>query len=205
MKDRLFLAGISFARSFVGLMIRPYEAMRRVVDHGSLFELPYIAALLALYFATASLVRTAAFRPFLLTRQFVLLGAAAGITFLVVVSVLWFIGQRVGGNGKPGRFLLAWAYTLLPTLAWFWATSLLYVILPPPRTLRPQGIAYSILYLVFSATLLYWKVTLAYLAMRFGMKLDLRRILVVFVISLPVLFSYSYGMYRLGIFKVPFL
>jgi len=53
--------------------------------------------------------------------------------------------------------------------------------------------------------LFFWKIILSYLALRFGMKLDLMRIFGILVVSLPILGVYSFGMYRLGIFRVPFL
>lgn len=203
--DRLLISAISFGRNAIGLVLRPYETMRRIVDRGSLYELPFIALLLAVYFALASLVKTAAFRPYLLTRQFVHLGGATAITFMLVITLLWVVGRLVGGRGSKRGVVLAWAYTLLPTTAWFFITSLLYVIIPPPRTTSPQGVAFSLLYLVFSATLLYWKLSLGYLTLRFGLKLDLPRIVVVLAIVVPLMGLYSIGMYMLGIFKVPFL
>lgn len=203
--DQVVVGFISFGRNVVGLIVRPYETMRRIVDHGSLWELPFLAVLLAFYFSLASLVKTAAFRPFVLTRQFVALGGVAALTYVLVASLLWLVGNRFGDKGSRRGFYLAWAYTLLPTVSWFFMTSLLYVIFPPPRTARPQGVALSLLFLVVSATLFYWKAALAYLALRFGMKLDLPKILLVVGISVPVLALYSIGMYRLGIFRVPFL
>ncbi len=140
-----------------------------------------------------------------MTKQFILLAGASAVTYLVVVVTLWSASSFVRKNGQLPRFALAWAYTLIPTLLWFLATSLLFVILPPPRTTSPQGIAFSIMFLVFSATLFFWKIMLAYLALRFAMKLDLIKILIVVGISFPIVGFYSFGMYRLGIFKVPFL
>ncbi len=202
--DALAVAGVSFARNVIGLIIRPYETCRRIAERSSLGELIFIALLLALYFATASFVRAPSFRVFFLTRHFATLALATGGTFIVVVALFWLIGSFVGATGRPRGFLLAWAYTLVPTLLWFLVTSLLYVIIPPPRTARPLGIFFSVLYVSFSATLLFWKVTLGYLAIRFGMRLSLGKILIVTGIVLPILGLYSIGMYRMGIFRVPF-
>ena len=150
-------------------------------------------------------MRTAAFRPFLLTKQFILLAGGATAGFALSVLVFWTIGRLVGGRGSIAALALAWAYTLVPTTVWFLATSLLYVLLPPPRTTSVLGITFSIVFLIFSITLFWWKLTLAYLTLRFGLKLDLAKILVVAAFSLPILAAYSVGMYRMGIFKVPFL
>ena len=198
-------SAIAFGRNIIGITTRPYEAYRRIIDHGSLWELVYIGLVLAVYFALASLVKTAAFRPFLLTRQFILLYAAALLGFLVTVIALWLIGTMVGGVGKATKLALGWAYTLIPTVTWFLATSLLYVILPPPRTTSLLGISFSIVFLLFSAMLFWWKLTLAYLTLRFGMRLDLGKIIIVAALTLIVVGFYSRFMYTLGIFTVPFI
>lgn len=199
------VALVAFSKNIVGMVTRPYEAYRRIADHGSLWELLYIGLVLSFYFAIASVVKTAAFRPFLLTRQFVLLAGASALTYLTVVFLLWEIGKLVGGKGTLRAVLLGWGYTLVPTTLWFLMTSLLYVLLPPPRTNSPAGTLFSVLFLLFSTALFFWKFMLAYLTLRFGLRLDLGRIAIVTLICLPLLIAYSMLMYRWGIFRVPFL
>lgn len=203
--SHIISSGILFGHTLAGLFLRPYETYRRIADRGKAGELMYIAVLLGGYFALASLVKTAAFRPYLLTRQFVLLSGASVVSFFAVVAALWVAGRIVGGKGKPVPFIVSWGYTLVPTVLWFFATSVLYVVIPPPRTTSIQGIVFSILYLVFSTTLLFWKIILAYLTLRFGMKLDLGKIMKVVLLVLPLIGVYSFVMYRMGIFKVPFI
>lgn len=203
--EQLLAAGVAFGRTMVGIITRPYETYRRIVERASLWELAYIGCLLAGYFAIASVVKTAAFRPFLLTRQFTVLAAAAGATYIGVIGMMWIIGRKLGGKGTLSGIAVAWGYTLIPTLVWFLTTSVLYLLLPPPRTTSFAGLMFSGLYLVFSATLFFWKLTLAYLTLRFGMKLDLAKILVMTAIIGPLLGLYSVGMYRMGIFRIPFL
>ncbi len=201
----LVISGIAFGRNLFGIVVKPYETYRRIVDRGHVSELFYIAVLLAIYFAIASVVKTAAFRPFLLTKQFLVLASAVAATYLFVVGALWVVGKYVGGKGSIGSMGLAWGYTLIPTLLWFLSTSLLYVLLPPPRTTSTPGITLSILFLIFSATLFFWKLMLAYLTLRFGLRMDLVKIVITAFVVGPLLGIYSIGMYRLGIFRVPFL
>ncbi|KKU88055.1 hypothetical protein A3A64_04690 [Candidatus Gottesmanbacteria bacterium RIFCSPLOWO2_01_FULL_48_11] len=205
MLEVLLVSGIAFVRNLVGIVTLPYETYRRIVEKGSLWELGFIGSILAGYFAIASMVKTAAFRPYLLTREFVVLGAAVGVTYIGVVGVTWVIGGIVGGKGTLRGLAVAWGYTLVPTLVWFLTTSLLYLLLPPPRTTSFAGVLFSGLYLVFSATLFFWKLTLSYLTLRFGLKLDLGKILIVAGIIIPLLAFYSVGMYWMGIFRIPFL
>ena len=201
----IVVALVAFGKNSIGIVSRPYETYRRITDHGTLWELAFLGFVLAFYFALASAVKTAAFRPFLLTRQFVLLAGSAALTYLIVVVLMWEVGKLVGGKGTIRAVLLGWGYTLVPTTLWFLATSVLYVLLPPPRTDSPAGIAFSVLFLMFSTALFFWKFMLAYLTMRFGLHLDVLRIAVVAGICLPLLGLYSVLMYRWGIFRVPFL
>jgi hypothetical protein len=205
MVQNLTVSGIAFGRNVWGIVMRPYETYRRIAHTGTLWEIVYIGICLAMYFATAAIVKTSLFRPFLMTRQFVLLGLAAMVTFLLVVFLFWQVGRLFGAKGRLKGFALGWGYTLVPTVVWFWMTSLLYVALPPPRTTSAPGILFSIVYLLISATLLFWKIMLSYLSLRFGLRLDFAKILIVCMIVLPILGVYSYGMYRLGIFRIPFI
>ena len=201
----LVVALSAFVKNVIGLVTRPYETCRSIVDHGGFGELAYVAIFLFLYFAFASLVKVASFRPFLLSRQFIVLTAATGVTYCFAVALFWTAGKLVGAQGKLKGLAVVWGYSLLPTLLWFLVTSILYIILPPPRTTSTAGVLFSILFLIFSATLFFWKVTIAYLSLRFGLRLDLGKILIVLAGALPILAVYSYGMYRLGIFRIPFV
>lgn len=205
MSDSLFAVVLSFGQNIIGIAARPYETYRRIVSRGSAWELLCIGVALCLYFVSASVARTASFRPFLLTKGFVVLAAATVVSYGVTVLLFWVGGRLAGAKGKFQGFALGWGYTLIPTLLWFWSTSILYVLIPPPRTTSSGGMLFSVLYLLFSATLLFWKVILSYLALRFGLKLDLGKIIAISIVVLPILFLYSIGMYRIGIFRIPFL
>jgi hypothetical protein len=205
METSLIVAFVGFGRNVIGLITRPYETCRRIVEKGNPLELTYVGTVLALYFILASLVKVASFRPFLLTRQFFVLVGAAGLTYCLVVVIFWGIGKLIGANGKLKGFAVLWGYSLLPTVIWFFVTSVLYVLLPPPRTTSIRGVIFSVLFLVFSITLFLWKTTIGYLSLRFGLRLGLGKILLVCVLAFPLLGLYSVGMYRLGIFRIPFL
>lgn len=202
---QMSFGGIAFGKHLYGIVVKPYETYRNIVNHGSQYELAYLVLMISGYFALASLVKTATFRPYLLSKKFVLLSGSSAVGVIVVVMFLWTIGRLFGGRGGFGRFLLAWGYTLVPTVMWFLATSILYVILPPPRTSSVEGVVFSLLYLVFSVTLLFWKSTLVYLVFRFGLRMDFESIVKTSIIAIPCLGLYSVIMYRLGIYKIPFL
>lgn len=201
----LIIDGVMFTRALIGLVTRPYETYRRIAMHGRPGELVYLGLLLSFYFALASLVRVASFRPFLLTQQFAVLalGAASGVA-LAALSIVG-IGRLLGKRGSGMSVILSWSYTLVPTVVWFFATSVLYVVLPPPRTTSLPGILFSLLFLVFSASLLWWKITLSYLALRFSLRLTLYQAVIVAVCSAPGMAVWAYAMYTFGVFRVPFL
>jgi len=201
----LIRAGVTFGQTVIGIIFRPYETYRRIAMYGKLLELMYIVVLLALYFATAALVKTSLFTPFLLTRKFLVLTGAAAYTFIIAVSLFWFLGKLFGSSGTLRTIALGWAYSLVPTWGWFFLTSILYVILPPQRTTRTGGMIFSFVYLLISTVLFLWKIILSFLTLRFGLKLDFIRILAICTIALPILALYSLGMYRLGIFRIPFI
>lgn len=199
------MTGIVFLRTMWGLFFRPYETYRRITRDGSLKEVVVISILIAFYFAIASILKVAAVRPFLLTEKFVTLYAGAVSGIVISVGMLRFVGQLLGSKVPTRTLLVAWVYTLLPTLMWFLVTSVLSVILPPPRTPSFLGMLFSMLFIIFSVTLLWWKITLAYLVLRFGLKFDLKRNVIVAVCCAPALAGWSMLMYKWGVFKVPFL
>jgi hypothetical protein len=201
----LFISFASFGRNAVGIMFYPYETYRRIANRGGALELVYVGLLAMLYFALASVVKVATFRPFILTKHVVVLGGTAFVTYALAVWLIWAAGRRFGSKAAIRRVAVAWGYTMIPTVCWFFMTSFLYVVLPPPRTASAAGVAFSALFLAVSATLFFWKLTLGYLAIRFGLRLDLVRILAVAGIVGPLMAVWSWGMYRLGIFKVPFI
>ncbi|MBI5620192.1 hypothetical protein HY949_00245 [Candidatus Gottesmanbacteria bacterium] len=205
MFDDFINSGIAFGRTTYGLVFRPYETYRRIIDRADTWELVYLAVLGFAYFSLASIVRVASFRPFLLTKEVSVLFVAAVATYALVVWLVWKVGGYFGGKGTLRGVALGWGYTLIPTACWFFMTSLLYVLLPPPRTTSVAGLAFSGLFLVVSATIFFWKLTLGYLTLRFGLRLDLVRILLVVGVVSPIVAVWSWGMYRLGIFRVPFV
>lgn len=205
MVDNLLVALASVVRTSVGLIVRPYETYRRLTQKANLWEALSIWVILAVYFAAVSLVKTAAFLPFYLSRQFIVLFSAAAGGYVLATVLLWVWARILGGRGSLQQVAVAWAYTLIPTLLWFWFAMFLWLILPPPRTTSALGIGFSIVFIAISTAILFWKILLSYLVLRFSMRFDLIRIGTVFAIVIPFLTFYSVVMFRMGIFKIPFI
>jgi hypothetical protein len=203
--EELSYAGVLFVRSIIGIVIRPYESYRRISNKPHSLEILYVLLLVSAYFALASIVRISAFRPYLLTKQFILLCSGMGLGYIISVIGIDWIARKFHPVLELFSFSIGWAYTLIPTVVWFLFTSILYVILPPPRTERMEGILFSIVYLCISSILLFWKIQLGYLAIRFSYKLDAIKIGIILFCMLPAWGIFAFGMYHMGIFRIPFL
>lgn len=197
---------IIFCRNSVGCINNPYTTYRRLAKSANDTKQTIFILLMALgYFAFASLVRIGVRHPYLLTLKFNLLTLGAGLGFMSMVFFLFLVGKIFRREGKFETLFLLWSYSLLPTIVWFFATSVLYIFLPPPRTFSLLGKLYSVVYMAFSIALFFWKAILYYLTLRFGLRLDLFRIAVVSIVLSPIIIGYSILMYNLGIFRIPFL
>ncbi|MEK7577547.1 MAG: YIP1 family protein [Patescibacteria group bacterium] len=201
----LLQSGFSFFRHVKGIIVSPYETYRDIEKRGRTGELLYIGLLVGLYFFFSSIVKTASFHPLLLSRVAFVLFVAALSGFGLMVSLFVVVGRSLGTKASIERLSLLWGYTLIPTVVWFLFTSFLYVLIPPPRTTAFTGVSLSVVYLVVSAMIFWWKLTLSYLTLRFGLKLDFGKICIIALVSVPVLLLWSYLLYILGIYKVPFL
>lgn len=196
---------VLFLRNTFGCVNSPYVTYRRLAARTSLFQTVFIFALVFAYFAFASAVRTGISNPYLLTLKFNSLILGWGIGFLGIITALYVLGRMAGSIVSFKTLFFLWSYTLLPTLVWFFLTSLMYLAFPPPRTLSMMGKLYSVLFISFSIGLLLWKIILYYLTLRFGAKLDLWRISLISAVLSPLIVGYSILMYRFGIFRIPFL
>lgn len=197
---------VIFGRNVTGCMNSPYPTYRRLSVTGtSINQTIFIFLIAVSYFIFVAMVRNGLKNPLLLTVKFNSLIIASGLGFITIVFMIYGLGKKFGGKGTIQRVYLLWTFSLLPTIVWFWTTSILYIVLPPPRTLSISGKFFSIVFVAFSLALFYWKAILYYLTLRFALKMDLFRIVIVSSIIIPVIIVYSIFMYKLGIFRVPFI
>lgn len=197
---------IFFGRNLVGCFNSPYSTYRKLaVQKTDLSQTIFIPLLVILYFIFVATIRTGLKNPFLLTVKFNTLLFVSVLGFMMMMVLFYLGGKLVGGKGTLRQIYTLWIFSLLPTLGWFFVTSILYLILPPPRTVSFLGKFYSVVFITFSLALLLWKSILYYLTLRFSLKLDLLRIFGISVFVIPVVSAYSLIMYRLGIFRIPFL
>lgn len=197
---------ILFGKNTWGCINRPYITYRRLTQKSIDAKQTIFIFILAVgYFTFASLLRTGVRNPYLLTIKFNSLLAGGAIGFLGIIACFFILGKLIKANTQLLTIFILWAYSLLPTIIWFFFTSFMFLLLPPPRTLSIWGKLYSVFFIAFSFALLFWKIILYYLTLRFALRLDLFRIIFVSMILTPVFVGYSVLMYRLGIFRIPFV
>lgn len=199
------LAGI-FAKNALGCVNSPYITYRKLAfDPGNSRHALFVAGFAVLYFVFASLIRIGKSYPYILTLHFNVLVFSSLICFIVMVGTMYSIGRLLGSKGSLNTVAILWLYSLLPTISWFFLTSILYLLLPPPRTEALSGKVFSIVFLSLSLALLFWKLILYYLTLRFALRLDLFKIGIISGFILPVVFGLSIFFYSMRIFRIPFL
>lgn len=195
-----------FLKNTAGCINSPYTTYRKLADGKTDSRQILFIFLLALcYFAFASAVRVGIRHPYLLTFKLnqLILGGVTG--FAGMIAYLFIMGRLLGSVSRFTTLCLLWAYTLLPTIMWFFTTSFVYLILPPPRTLSIWGKLFSVVFIAYSLAILLWKLILYYLTLRFGLRIGLAKIGAVSMILAPIICIYSILMYQLRIFRIPFL
>lgn len=195
---------IRFLHNVWGSIQTPYATYRRLLKESPL-QLGIIFLLIGTYFFFVSPLKLKTLHPLLLTLNTTKLFSFAITSYLGIVFALWSLGTLTGGVGRIKDIMMTWGYSLLPTLIWFFATTIFYLLLPPPRHETVPGRIFSLLFITFSITLFLWKGILYYLTLRFALRLDMKRIMLVSVIFLPTLALYSLLLYYFGVFKVPFI
>ncbi|MBI2051722.1 hypothetical protein HYT33_03095 [Candidatus Roizmanbacteria bacterium] len=192
-KKRLFDLLASFLivlRRFFYLAVTPYKTQRKISLEKDFVQVFFIFLLVFLYFAAT--------RRILLFTLFLL-------NFSITVAFFYGMGRVFKKNITLKSFIFTFSYALLPTLIWFGADLFLYLVLPPPRTLSLLGRAFSIFFVSFSLSLLFWKIILVYLALRFSMRQNFYHIVFTFLLYLTYLIPVSYLLYVFGFSKVPFI
>lgn len=198
--------GILFIRTSFGVMNSPYVTYRRLSGEKSeIGEVFYIYGISILYFVWVTILKTVPRNPFLLTVKLNVLLLGTGIGIGVFLCTVYGMAKLVRSKGSFKTLFLLYSYSLLPTIIWFFATSLLYLFFPPPRTISILGKALSIVYIAFSMALLLWKFILYYLTIRFAFRLDVKKIIRVSLVSFPTVMLYALILYKLGIFRIPFI
>lgn len=198
-----FTSLILIVRNFVFLIFSPYKTLRKISFEKDYYQPLTIFIGVFLYFKFVYFLRD---KPYPATFIFLIFV----INFFLTIIFFYFLTRFFDSDQNEKRitffsFIFTFSYSLFPTLIWFLSTSILYVFLPPPRTISLLGKAFSIFFVAFSLSLLVWKLILFYLSVRFSSKQNFYRILYMIILYLVWFIPYSIFLYYLKIFRIPFI
>ncbi|PIP61244.1 hypothetical protein COW99_05675 [Candidatus Roizmanbacteria bacterium CG22_combo_CG10-13_8_21_14_all_38_20] len=195
---------ILFIQNSYGVFAKPYETYREIVKSAHPAQIFPLFVFIGLYFFFAGVVRHG-LHPYIVAKSGITISMVTLTTYALVVLSIYSVGRLLKGEGKLSGVAIAWGYSLWPTLIWFYMTSTLYFLIPPPRTPSLAGQLFSYAFVVASLILFLWKGILYYLTLRFALKLDLQRIIIASIIIFPAGIGYALLMYKLNIFRIPFI
>lgn len=217
MVSSILASSILVVRNFARLIFSPYTTMRKISSSWDLNQAVIIWGLVYIYFVYRSTVRFGNLSPAVIFQNSSTLFVYFFITFLLLVSFFVLIGELLCGaeegsivsksniNSRIKKVIMVFSYSLLPTLVWFFVTSSLYIVWPPPRFPTVLGKTYTIIFLVFSVTLLMWKIVLWYLSLRFSFRMGFYTILFAMILFMTWFLPFSIFMYTQSIFRIPFI
>jgi len=188
-------------KRFILLIISPYKTMRKISYEKDYYQPIIIISLVFIYFKFIYYLRDKIYPATLIYFLFI-------INVLLTVIFFYLLSKLFSNNKKEitfSSFVFTFSYSLFPTLIWFLSTSLLYIFLPPPRTLSLLGKTFSIFFIAFSLSLLIWKLILGYLAVRFSSKQNFLRIFYMMILYLTWFLPYSVFLYYFHFFRIPFI
>lgn len=192
-KQRIVELSASFlivASRFVFLIFTPYKTMRKISTEKDYSQILIILFFVLVYFQVANKAKQPVF--FL-------------IHFSLTIIFFYTISHIIKSSTHFRSFVFTLSYSLFPTLIWFTTNSLLYRLLPPPRTTSILGKGFSIFFISFSVSLLVWKLILVYLAIRFSSQMNFFNIVYTILLYLCVFIPYFLLLYNFQIFRIPFI
>lgn len=197
---------LSFFTNLLGISQTPYKTLRRIVYEKRIFQAAILLLVVPVYTLLTTPIKYGISSGWLFL-AFVFLRSTLWtyLTYFLACLAIYYLGYKLGGEKNLIGLLSAWAFSLVPTYLWFFVTAALYILIPPPRTTSLYGYLLSVLFIAYSISLLWWKIILYYLTLRFACKLSLVKIVKISFILWPLGVIYSFLTYKLGIFKIPFI
>ncbi len=182
----------------VFLVIYPYKTMRKIAAKPDTYPIFLLHLAIFGYFCWADQLRNYQFAPLTVFILFEMIFSLSTAFFIVM-------GRIFKIKTAFSTVFVTLSYTLLPTLLWFIVTSILYSILPPPRTLSTLGIVFSLVYITFSLCLLFWKLLLWFLAIRYATQLSFYRVMYAILLHITLSIPFFMLLNSFRLFRVPFI
>jgi len=198
----IFTSLIVLIRYFFYLIFFPYQTVRKISLEKDYYQSLIIFLLIFSYFKFAYFLKN---KPYPATLTF----SVFLFHFFLTLIFFFCLGNLITRKRKKEisflSLLVTFSYSLLPTLIWFGSVSLLYLFLPPPRSPSFLGVSFSVFFIAFSLSLLIWKMILVFLSLRFSLRLNFYQIIYLWLLYFLWFIPYSFGLYYLRIFKIPFI
>lgn len=185
-------------RNFCLLIFLPYKTMRKISREKDYWQVFIILLVVFAYFKFVYFLRD---KPNPATLVFFVFL----FHFLLTIFFFYFLSWIQNKKLQLSSFIFTFSYSLIPSLIWFLSNSVLYLLIPPPRTFSLLGRGFSIFFVAYSLSLLTWKVILFYLAIRFSSKLGFYRIIYFIFLYLIWFLPYSIFLYHMKLFRIPFI
>jgi len=185
-------------KNFFSLIFYPYKTMRKISLEKDFRQIFFIFLLVFCYFKFVYFLKDNPY-PAIFT-FFVFF-----INFFLMTGFFYFLAKILKYEIKFVSLIFTFSYSIFPTLIWFFSTSFFYLVLPPPRTTSFLGKLFSIFFITYSLSLLFWKIILFYLSLRFSTKQNFYRIIYMTLIFLLWFTPYSIFLYHFKIFRIPFI
>ncbi len=172
--------------------------MRKISQERDYWQVGVILFIVFVYFKFVYFLRTDSYPATFIFLVFL---------FNLCLTIFFFygLGRLSTKNVQLSSFIFTFSYSLLPTLIWFISNSILYKLIPPPRTFSTLGKAFSTFFIAYSVSLLLWKMILFYLSIRFSAKLNFYRTIYLIILYLCIFLPYSLLLYHFKIFRIPFI
>lgn len=172
--------------------------MRKISQEKDYWQIGIIFFIVFVYFKFAYFLRTDPYPATFIFLVFL-------FNFCLTIFFFYAINRFLDKNIQLSSFVFTFSYSLFPTLIWFISNSILYKLVPPPRTFSILGKAFSTFFIAYSVSLLLWKIILFYLSIRFSAKLNFYRTVYLIILYLSIFLPYSILLYHFKIFRVPFI
>lgn len=189
MLSKVLAALILMYRNGIGLVLRPYRTMRSIVanvDGVQILLIIFAALIYQMLDRTPTVIYSAAL-------------------FISLVAIISTTRKMRVDRWEIGQIVMAMVYTLIPTMIWFFVSLGLNAVLPPPRTSSVLGKILSLLYVAFSISILFWKIILTFLAIRFAGKFSFYISILMLAVYACAILTLIYTSLHSGWVSVPFI
>lgn len=174
--------------------------MRTIYFDGTYKETYFIFMMIFIFFNLSNYVKNETSNPVLLL-AIVLVQLIMTIIFFGIFSKILNLNKKFYFK----KYFTLFSYSLIPTIVFFYVNTLLYGILPPPRSNTVLAEIFSIMFISFATSIFFWKIIILYLAVRYSTALKFFTILYTILIYISIVLPYSILLLKLNLFRIPFL